>query len=87
MIKDLFQVGSFQLYVEDYVDADVFLKQLEQNTLSEEMMTKFQRQFEKLVVLDYIIRNTGKYMIHSIWENIYFEPWILIYWQLIESTD
>ncbi len=66
MIKDLFQVGSFQLYVEDYVDADVFLKQLEQNTLSEEMMTKFQRQFEKLVVLDYIIRNTGKYMIHSI---------------------
>jgi phosphatidylinositol 4-kinase type 2 len=66
LIKDLFQVGSFQLYVEDYVDADVFLKQLEQNTLSEEMMTKFQRQFEKLVVLDYIIRNTGKYMIHSI---------------------
>jgi phosphatidylinositol 4-kinase type 2 len=46
--------------VENYVDADVFLKQLEHDTLSEEVTIQFQRQFEKLVVLDYIIRNTGK---------------------------
>jgi hypothetical protein len=55
----LFKVGSCQLFVENYVDADVFLKQLGQKPLSEELMTKFQRQFERLVVLDYIIRNTG----------------------------
>jgi phosphatidylinositol 4-kinase type 2 len=54
------KVGSFQLFVENYVDADVFIKQLEQNTLSDEMITKFQRQFERLVVLDYIIRNTDR---------------------------
>lgn len=57
----LFQTGSFQLFVENHVDADVFLKQLEQkNFFPEEVTSKFQSQFERLVVLDYIIRNTGK---------------------------
>ncbi|CAF3787166.1 unnamed protein product [Rotaria sp. Silwood1] len=54
------KVGSFQLFVDNYVSADVFLKQLEQNTLPEEDMNKFQKQFERLVVLDYIIRNTDR---------------------------
>ena len=49
--------------MENYIDADVFLKQLDQKALSEEAMNKFQRQFEKLVILDYIIRNTGKLFI------------------------
>ena len=46
--------------MENYVDADVFLKQLENDSLSEDVVNQFQRQFERLVVLDYIIRNTGK---------------------------
>ena len=51
------------MFVENYVDADVFLKQLEHDlSTSEEVTTKFQRQFEKLVVLDYIIRNTGEWI-------------------------
>lgn len=54
------KVGSFQLFVENYIDADVFLKQIDQNPLSEEAATQFQRQFERLVVLDYIIRNTDR---------------------------
>ncbi len=48
------------MFVENYVDADVFLKRLETETLSEDVTIQFQRQFEKIVVLDYIIRNTGK---------------------------
>ncbi|UJR27661.1 hypothetical protein I4U23_008941 [Adineta vaga] len=54
------KVGSFQLFVENYVDADVFLKQLDHQSLPEEVTIQFQRQFERLVVLDYIIRNTDR---------------------------
>lgn len=68
-IQYLFKVGSFQLFVENYIDADVFLKQIEQKPLSEELKIKFQRQFEKLVVLDYIIRNTGKVLVINITER------------------
>lgn len=45
--------------MENYIDADVFLQQLEQKKFPEEAIGKFQKQFERLVVLDYIIRNTG----------------------------
>ncbi|CAF0829835.1 unnamed protein product [Rotaria sp. Silwood1] len=54
------KVGSFQLFVENYVDADVFLKQLEHDPLLQSASIQFQRQFERLVVLDYIIRNTDR---------------------------
>lgn len=57
------KIGSFQMFVENYVDADVFLKQYEHElspSSSSDIAIKFQEQFEKLVVLDYIIRNTGK---------------------------
>jgi phosphatidylinositol 4-kinase type 2 len=54
------KIGSFQLFVENYVDADVFLKRLETEALSEDVIHQFQRQFERLVVLDYIIRNTDR---------------------------
>ncbi|CAF1178251.1 unnamed protein product [Adineta steineri] len=54
------KIGSFQLFVENYVDADVFLKQLDHDSLPEDVTKQFQRQFEKLVVLDYIIRNTDR---------------------------
>lgn len=54
------QVGSFQLYVEGYQDADFWLRKFESEPLPPELQRMFQLQFERLVVLDYIIRNTGK---------------------------
>ena len=53
------QVGSFQLFVEGYKDADYWLKRFEAEPLPENTNRQLQLQFERLVVLDYIIRNTG----------------------------
>ena len=53
------QVGSFQTFVENYRDADCVLREWESNPLSETAAKSFHTQFEKLVILDYIIRNTG----------------------------
>lgn len=57
------QVGSFQLFVEGYKDADFWLRRFEAEPLPENTNRQLQMQFERLVVLDYIIRNTG---MHSI---------------------
>ncbi|CAF1473245.1 unnamed protein product, partial [Didymodactylos carnosus] len=54
------KIGSFQLFVEGYSDADVLLKQIDHDSLTEEVSQQFQRKFERLVVLDYIIRNTDR---------------------------
>nr|USH46105.1 phosphatidylinositol 4-kinase type 2-beta [Androctonus crassicauda] len=54
------KVGSFQLFVEDYKDADYWLKKFECEPLPEDLQHQFQLQFERLVVLDYIIRNTDR---------------------------
>lgn len=54
------KVGSFQLFVEGYKDADYWLRRFEQETPPAHVMKKFQLQFERLVVLDYIIRNTDR---------------------------
>ncbi|OTF78656.1 hypothetical protein BLA29_014381, partial [Euroglyphus maynei] len=52
-------VGSLQKYVENYEDACIWIRKTE--TLSDEnLLEKFQFEFEKLVVLDYIIRNTDR---------------------------
>ena len=49
------------MFVEGYKDADYWLRRFETDeTLSEEEARNFQLEFERLVVLDYIIRNTGK---------------------------
>ena len=53
------QVGSFQLFVEGYKDADYWLRRFEAEPLPENTNRQLQLQFERLVVLDYIIRNTG----------------------------
>lgn len=55
------QVGSFQLFVEGYKDADFWLRRFEAEPLPENTNRQLQLQFERLVVLDYIIRNTGTY--------------------------
>lgn len=54
------KVGSFQLYVDGYQDADYWLRKFESEPLPEELQSAFQLQFERLVVLDYIIRNTDR---------------------------
>ena len=54
------KVGSFQLFVQGYKDADYWLRRFETDeTLSPDEQKQFQHEFERLVVLDYIIRNTG----------------------------
>lgn len=54
------KVGSFQLFVDGYKDADYWLRRFETEPLPNRMAHKFQLQFERLVVLDYIIRNTDR---------------------------
>lgn len=54
------KTGSFQLFVDGYKDADYWLRRFEQEPLPTRLQQKFQLQFERLVVLDYIIRNTDR---------------------------
>lgn len=48
------------MFVEGYEDAAVVLQRLEYDPLPEEYQQEFQSQFERLVILDYIIRNTDR---------------------------
>lgn len=58
-LSKLEQVGSFQIFVDGYKDADFWLRRFEAEPLPENTNRQLQLQFERLVVLDYIIRNTG----------------------------
>ncbi|VDN09113.1 unnamed protein product [Dibothriocephalus latus] len=53
-------VGSFQLFVPGCQDAYYWLNRFESEPLPEAVSKSLQFQFEKLVVLDYIIRNTDR---------------------------
>lgn len=48
------------MYVQGYEDACIWLRKIESIALDDEALEDFQYQFEKLVVLDYIIRNTDR---------------------------
>lgn len=52
--------GSFQLYVTGYKDAEYWLRRFDAEQLPKSTQQEFQHQFERLVVLDYIIRNTDR---------------------------
>ena len=54
------QVGSLQTFVEGYKDADYHLRRFETVPLDPDTAAEFQHRFERLVVLDYIIRNTDR---------------------------
>ncbi|KAJ1526368.1 hypothetical protein ONE63_009514 [Megalurothrips usitatus] len=54
------KIGSFQMFVEGFKDADYWLRRFETEPLSPKLQTEFQNHFERLVVLDYIIRNTDR---------------------------
>lgn len=52
--------GSFQFFVNGYKDADYWLRRFESEPLPAALSKDFQSQFERMVVLDYIIRNTDR---------------------------
>ncbi|CAG0894147.1 unnamed protein product [Cyprideis torosa] len=54
------KVGSFQQFVEGYKDAIHYLTEWESKSPPPEVMEEFQFQFEKMVCLDYVIRNTDR---------------------------
>uniref|UniRef100_A0A8C5LZG9 Phosphatidylinositol 4-kinase type 2 n=1 Tax=Leptobrachium leishanense TaxID=445787 RepID=A0A8C5LZG9_9ANUR len=54
------KVGSFQHFVDDYKEADYWLRKFETDPLPENTRKRLQSQFEKLVILDYVIRNTDR---------------------------
>ncbi|CAL8133261.1 unnamed protein product [Orchesella dallaii] len=54
------KVGSFQLYVDGFKDAIEWLQKFETEPLPEVVANEFQLEFEKLVILDYMIRNTDR---------------------------
>ena len=54
------KMGSFQLFVKGYQGADHWLRKFEHNPPEEEVRDMFLEQFQKLTILDYIIRNTDR---------------------------
>lgn len=54
------KIGSYQLFVEGFKDAEHYLKKFESQPPPAESLKEFQLNFEKLVCLDYIIRNTDR---------------------------
>ncbi|XP_068096954.1 phosphatidylinositol 4-kinase type 2-beta-like [Hyperolius riggenbachi] len=54
------KVGSFQLFVDGYKEADFWLRRFETEPPPENTRKQLQSQFERLVILDYVIRNTDR---------------------------
>ncbi|KAJ8000499.1 hypothetical protein DPEC_G00180760 [Dallia pectoralis] len=54
------KVGSFQMFVDGYHEADYWLRRFEAEPLPENIRKQLQSQFERLVILDYVIRNTDR---------------------------
>ncbi|XP_069139975.1 phosphatidylinositol 4-kinase type 2-beta-like isoform X2 [Argopecten irradians] len=54
------KTGSFQFFVNNYKDADFWLRKFDNEDLPISTATRLQHLFERLVVLDYIIRNTDR---------------------------
>ena len=61
-----FQLGSFQCFVDGYKDAEFHLRKMEVEPLPAVTNKDFLFQFQKLVCLDYIIRNTGTILLFVI---------------------
>ncbi|XP_058921937.2 phosphatidylinositol 4-kinase type 2-beta isoform X2 [Kogia breviceps] len=49
-----------KLFVEGYKEAEYWLRKFEADPLPENIRKQFQSQFERLVILDYLIRNTDR---------------------------
>lgn len=58
-----FQRGSFQLFVNGYQEGNYLIRQWElfpEKSPPPSVMAEFQLEFEKMVILDYLIRNTDR---------------------------
>lgn len=56
------KVGSFQLFVHNFTDASKLMKPLTWSTIAKYgYPIEFMEEFQRLVILDYLIRNTGKH--------------------------
>lgn len=55
------KIGSFQMFVKGFEESSVVMEKIF-NLEEKEMIEKFQIEFEKMVMLDYIIRNTDRSM-------------------------
>ena len=64
------KIGSFQVFVDGYKDADYWLRRWESEPPPPHLAKQFQLQFERLVVLDYIIRNTDRGMFLLPWKGL-----------------
>eukprot|EP00038_Savillea_parva_P018592 m.24421 g.24421 ORF g.24421 m.24421 type:complete len:446 (+) comp4159_c0_seq1:284-1621(+) len=56
------KMGSLQKFVSGYKESAYWLRKIDWSSVSQEFRDSFQRQFERLVVLDYLIRNTDRGM-------------------------
>lgn len=65
--------------LQGFKDADYYLRRFESEPLPAELASQFQRRFERLVLLDYIIRNTDRG--NDNWLVKYEKP------DLVESLD
>eukprot|EP01147_Barroeca_monosierra_P000188 gene188-3576_t len=54
------KIGSFQTFVRGYQDASAVLQKIEFEKLQQETQASLLYQFQSLVVLDYLIRNTDR---------------------------
>lgn len=53
------KMGSFQIFVRGFKDATICIKEFQTVSLTENLQYQFRLNFERLVILDYLIRNTG----------------------------
>jgi len=68
------KLGSLQIFVEGFEESERVLTRLERmRPMPVLLQEAFQREFERMVVLDYIIRNTDRsldnWLIHLSWED------------------
>ena len=63
------KIGSFQMFVNEYKDADFWVRRFQEEPLAPAVAKRFQLLFERLVCLDYIIRNTGNNQLSSVFRN------------------
>jgi phosphatidylinositol 4-kinase type 2 len=77
-VHNWLQIGSFQMFVSGYRDAEYWLRRWYTNPSEappEHTRVQFQLQFESMVVLDYIIRNTGASALCAVWGTCMCRSW------------
>lgn len=81
------KIGSFQLFMDGYKDADYWLRRWESDPLPTKLARDFQLQFERLVILDYIIRNTDRGMLFVLLYTIQPSYKLLpLYYEIISAN-